>query len=166
MVTVSHMTNEVRQMLYNFGYRAKFVETPDGQYLCSLSRVEGNRQVTGQPNATRFEAIVQSYLTLLSELNPGQAAAAARVAIPVAHDAPSNIVTDTLVEILRKEGYEVALEPDRSGYGWRGAMFRHGKQVSFTDYAATKFDALTHSMGYLIETLESKLDPLSAIATN
>ena len=166
MVAVSHMTNEIRQMLYNFGYRARFEETPEGQHICSLSKVDGNRRIDGQPNASRLEAIVQAYLTLLSVLNPGQTLPAGRVALAVDHDAHSNSVTDTLVEILRKEGYAATLEPDQSGYGWRGVMHRHGKQVSFTDYAATKFDALTHAMGYLIETLESNLDPLSAVATN
>lgn len=166
MAAVSHMTNEIRQMLYNFGYRTKFDETPDGRFCCTLSEVDGDRQVTGRPQKSRFEAIVQAYLCLLSQLNPGQTPPSSVVNIPLDHDSPSDNVTDRLTEALRREGFETTLEPDQSGYGWRGAMYRHGKSVAFTDYAATKFDALTHSMGYLVEHLEAKLDPLSAVATN
>ena len=166
MATVSHMTNEIRQMLYNFGYRAKFEDTPDGRFGCTLSEVDGALQVTGRPQASRFEAIVQAYLCLLSQLNPGQTPPTSVVSIPLDHDSPSDNVTDRLVESLGREGYEATLERDRSGYGWRGAMYRHGKPVAFTDYAATKFDALTHAMGYLVEHLEAKLDPSSAVATN
>ncbi len=163
MAAVSHLTNELRQMLYNFGYRTKFDQTADGRHVGSFSKVEGVTVATGQPQATKLDALVHAYLTLLAQLNEGQTAPAPALALALEVQAPSNAAADALAVVLGREGFQPVMECDPSGYGWRAALFRHGKPLVVTDYAATKFDALTHSMGFLIELLEARRDSLSAV---
>ena len=62
MTAVAHMTNEIRQMLYNFGYKTRFEEIPGDGCVCSLHQVEGNREITGKADSTHFDAIIQAYL--------------------------------------------------------------------------------------------------------
>lgn len=161
MAAVSHLTNELRQMLYNFGYRTHFAE--EGQCVVTLSKVEGEMVVSGQPQATRLDALLQAYLTLLYTLNEGQSPPTATVQLGLQLTALSNETADQLGALLAHEGYQTVFEADQSGYGWRAAIFRHGKPLVTTDYAATKFDAITHSMGFLVERLEARRDPLSAV---